>query len=472
MNLLQFLLILSVACIHLHNQVGRAALTTSSPPAQTSLRVLTLFAALAALLWLSQVVCARFMDRGRRNAWGSAHFALSASRVLGLALLYWTTFFLGWADAVRAFLGDPILVDEVVACLPFWLLVAFGWWAHEPVERRIREAALTREIDQGVALRPIESRLAYTWSNVRQQALVWLVPVLALATWSEAVDHAAANVGLDTGSASIETFRLVGSLAVFVLAPVAIRRAWKTVELGPGELRDRITAVSRFHNVRAAGPYVWSTPGDGINAAVVGFLHPFRYLLISRSMLETFSEGSLIAVVAHEVAHLKLRHMMWLGLAVLATVGLSGWGLTALDYTVPVLRPWLNEATAAAATLVAVVVVFGFVSRRFEWQADAFAVRHVAKTSTDGPAISSAAWGALTGALAQVAASDNMSMRRWGWRHGSLADRCRRVRLLNGRDVDSRFPIDVHAAIIKLVTVVVILGSYLPLIWLSLSEHS
>lgn len=465
--MLQFLLIFSVACVHLHDQVGRADLAVSGPPLQTVVRVFALFGVVAAITWIIQALSGLLMDRGSRRAWTTSHLTLEASRLVGLALLAWVTFALGWVDAVRAFIGDYVLIDEVAACLPYWLLIAFGWWAHEPLERRSREAVLARDIDEGFPLRPIESRMAYLWSNIRQQALVWLVPVLALSAWSEGVDKAAEALTLEKGSGAVEAARLIGSLALFVLAPVAIRRAWKTVELGPGELRDRINNVCRTHGVRAAGPYVWSTPGDGINAAVVGFLHPFRYLLISRSMLESFADRPLMAVVAHEVAHLKLRHMLWLGLAVLATVGLTGWLLTAIDYALPPLRPFINEATAAVATLTAVVLVFGFVSRRFEWQADAFAVRHISKDCDSDTHVSATGWGAVTGALTQVAMANNMSMRRWSWRHGSLADRCRRAKALHGRSTSRAFPIDIQAASIKVLTVVVIVASYAPFAWLA-----
>lgn len=468
--MLQFLLIFSVACVHLHDQMGRGDLATSQPARLTLAMVVALFLSQGLLYWVTQIICGFRMDRGERRAFTIAMLTGEIFRLGGLAALAWSVFGLGWVDAVRAFVGDWILIDEAVACLPFWLLIAFLWWAHEPIERRLREAMLNREIDEGHPVRSIESRSAFVWSNVRQQMLVWILPVLALAGWSEAVDITAEAIGRSPEEGAVEVARLIGSLTIFVISPFIVRRAWKTVELGPGELRNTIAKVCTSHGVKAKGPFVWSTPGDGINAAVVGFIHPFRYLLISRSMLETFSERPLIAVVAHEVAHLKLRHMLWLGLGVLATVGACGWVLTALDYWLPIIRPYLNEATASIATLLITFVIFGFISRRFEWQADAFAVRHVAQTDTSLATVQPTSWGAMTGALSQVAASNSMSMRRWSWRHGSIRERCDRVKRLEGRSVDKPFPIDRQVALLKILTALAIVASYAPLVWLAFNE--
>ncbi len=463
--MLQFLLILSVACVHLYDTVEPVRLATRRHPEETAFLVFALFACLGFGYWVIQVVCGWLVDRGDGSAFRLAGATGVGVRAAGLASLVYSVYVWGWPDAVRAYVGDLILVDEIIACLPFWCLIAWMWWAQHPIERRAKEATLHRRIADESLVQPFESRGASVWTNFRQQALVWLLPILMLAAWSEGLDKGVEALGAPGSLAVVEVVRLVGSLVILAIAPAGVRRTWKTVELGEGPLRSRIRSVVDAYRIRTRGPFVWSAPDDSVNAAVVGFVFPVRYLLVSRAMLESFEDRPLAAVIAHEVAHLKLHHMVWLGLTVLAAVGACGWAVTLLDAFVPDLRPFLGEVPVSIATLLAVFLTFGVVSRRFEWQADAFAVRHVAVRIDRSERIDAAACEAMSAALAQVAFSNAIRMTQWSWRHGSLAERIRRVRSLIGAPAAKMFSIDRQVVLIRVVTIITIILSYAPLLW-------
>ena len=80
---------------------------------------------------------------------------------------------------------------------------------------------------------------------------------------------------------------------------------------------------------------------------------------------------------------------------------------------------------------------FGWVSRRFERQADAFAVRHMA----EGEHVDADAVGVMTRALERVATLNHVPVARRSWRHGSIAWRQDYLHSLVGTSVDVS-PID------------------------------
>jgi Zn-dependent protease with chaperone function len=113
----------------------------------------------------------------------------------------------------------------------------------------------------------------------------------------------------------------------------------------------------------------------------------------------------------------------------------------------------------SAAAMGVAVFAFGWVSRRFEWQADAFAARHLSEhppvreeadsggLETRPPRempskyIAPQAVDAMVGALESVAELNHLPRERFGFRHGSIAERVRRLRALQGVGVDA-LPID------------------------------
>ena len=56
---------------------------------------------------------------------------------------------LGWLETIRSLTGDLVAVDEIIAMLPTIIGVAASWWLFYPLERRVREALLMRQLDEG-----------------------------------------------------------------------------------------------------------------------------------------------------------------------------------------------------------------------------------------------------------------------------------------------------------------------------------
>ncbi|MEM9883913.1 MAG: M48 family metallopeptidase [Planctomycetota bacterium] len=359
-----------------------------------------------------------------------------------------------WAGALDAVRGsvvggqrvglaprDTILLDELAVMLPTLGLVVFSWWAYGPIDRRLREASLIRRADAGLPIYPVWGRGRYVWMQARFQLGLILVPLLLILAWSESVVRLA-GAGVVSDGAALWLMP-VGAGLVFVAAPLVVRRLWDTVPLPAGPTRDRLVAVCERHGVRVRGLLLWRSFGGMINAAVVGLFGPLRYILLSDGLLDQVKQPQVEAVLAHELGHVKLRHLAWLAAAALALgVTLSGLGEWALG---GVSEPWVLAA-AAAAGLVAWAAGFGWVSRRVERQADTFAVRHVAEASADPDGepprhFDAASVAVMVDALQSVAVLNHVPPTRRSWRHGSIAWRQAYLRTLVGTPLDHA-PID------------------------------
>ncbi len=404
------------------------------------------------------------VDRSGRVALvGAAELVLATSRIALVAVHATGVLALGWLDAVRAGLGDLWMVDEVVAVAPVLGLLAAGWASIYGLERRVWEASLVRQLDEGGPVRPILTRRQFVLQGLRHQLALAGLPVLLILGWGEGVERLAARVAGGTGRErpAVELIvvgaQLAGVIGIFGLLPLAMRRIWDTVRLTADPMRAHLLALCRAHRVRVRDLLVWRTHGTVVNAAVMGLVGPARFILLSDALLEALPPRQVEAVTAHEVGHVRRGHMVWLAASVVATVLIASVGLEWLLRALPasIGRAGPAEAAATALALGAGLVALGIASRRFEWQADAFAVQHLSGWRSgrrSDATISEEAVAAMVGALETVAVLNHVPPRRYSWRHGSIASRQARLRRLVGRRAD-RVGADRAAGAVKLASV-------------------
>lgn len=387
---------------------------------------------------------------------------------------------LGWLDLVRMAVGDLVLVDEVIVVLPALLTGVAGWWSHAPIAQAARNAVLLGAMERGEPVYPPQSRAGYVWLQVRLGLGLIAVPMLIIIGWTDLMlvgerwlsGDAEQGPGGGAWDGLWSMAPLVGAAAAFVLTPALMRWVWPTSALGDGPTRDALVDVCRREGVRVRDILVWRTHGSIVNAVVLGVVPRLRYVIFSDAILDRMSTPGLVGVMAHEVAHVRRRHIPWL-LGVMAAAFLAGsacvqgaaWAL-GLDRLA---GSWAIAGRAlqiggALGVLGAALAAFGWVSRRFEWQADAFAVQHLtrfpageAPAPGDGSAsgatvITPEAAGAAAAMLQSVARLNFIDPTAWMFRHGSIADRRRRVLALVGRPV-ADLPIDRTVRRIKLATI-------------------
>jgi STE24 endopeptidase len=427
--------------------------------------ILSIHVSIAVAAWSGVHLCVRAIDRrGTVGAvrWSSRIIACARAAALGWHLV--SVFVLGLLGLVRTLTGDLVLVDELIASIPAFAVLLWTYRLAHPIERRVRDAMLIRTLDEGRPVYAFPRPWRYVLGAARNSLAIMFVPLVLILGWSELLDLFLARMTWPAEPAFIanETVRaaapavarLAGSVAIFALVPPVMTRVWDTVPIPVGELRSDLELLARTHKIRLRRFLIWRTGGAMLNGAVIGLVPWLRYIVLTDALLESLTEPEVEAVAAHEVAHVRKHHMVWLALAVLGSALLVGEGAALMLMRME----WpesLAAWTSAGFSLVAVVLVLGIVSRRFEWQADAFAARHLSEhglgESAGRGTITEEGARAMSSALGRVARLNGMPEKRFTWRHGSIRTRRRRLAALVGKKAD-RLPIDRRVRALKVVT--------------------
>ncbi|MHB8788682.1 MAG: M48 family metallopeptidase [Desulfobulbaceae bacterium] len=169
------------------------------------------------------------------------------------------------------------------------------------------------------------------------------------------------------------------------LAPTLIMPLFNTfTPLAEGELKERITAYARSQGFRMQGIFTMdgSKRSTRLNAFFTGFGR-FRRIVFFDTLLEKLAPGEIVAVLAHEMGHYRLRHV-FIMLAV--AVGQTGIMFALLSRFIT--NPGLFAAFGMEhLSVYASLLFFGFLftpislflavlvnglSRRHEYQADGY----------------------------------------------------------------------------------------------------
>lgn len=422
------------------------------------------FAAVVGLQGFAAWWCLRRLDRrGDARAVRTFEWIAAQTRIATLPLHASAVLLFGWLDRVRAWTGDLVGVDEVLSLTPAFAVLGLSWAVAGPIERRMREALLIRRLDEGLTIPPMPRAWTWWWARVRQQLLFPAAPVVLIMAWAEAVGFVRdalwermlvrggweregtapewtagapswmlSQEALAYGSAGLQ---LAGVVALLALLPVALRVFWDTAPLGRGGIRDVLEALCERYGVRVRHILVWRTHGAMVNGAVVGFLPRLRYIVLTDALLETLPTLQVEAVTAHELAHVRHRHIPWLagGLAGsalcfggLVALGAEAAGISATSGWVP--------ALVLLGVLAASVLVFGWMSRVFERQADVFAAQHLTRRLEGEAAAGISEEGArvMAETLRTVSLVNGFPVDRFTFRHGSIGARGRRLRAAVG----------------------------------------
>lgn len=305
-----------------------------------------------------------------------------------------------------------------------------------PLERRMREALLVRELDAGRTVHGVPSRGAYVLAKARAGLGPFLVPLLVPVAMAEAARLVAERAFPEWVAAAQLAGAAGGALLLFATVPLFVPVLLGLERLAPGPLRDELAGLARTAGVGVREIWVWPTAGLSANAAVMGVLPGLRCVMLTDALLECLPRDEVRAVMAHELGHVVRRHMPWLLVVILGC-----WSVGALVATPVVLlvaegfASGLDDAAFAARAssiehaavlardalvLVAGLWLFGFASRRFERDADTYAVELLSREEGSARA-TPAAVAAMRGALGSVAFLGHVPPARPSWRHGSIA---------------------------------------------------
>ena len=174
------------------------------------------------------------------------------------------------------------------------------------------------------------------------------------------------------------------SAAVVQLAPVLILPLFDSfVPLARSDLRQRLVDLAGRAGVPVIDAYEWqvSTKTRRANAALAGLGHT-RRVLLSDTLLASFSDDEIEVVLAHELGH-HARGDVWIGIAVETIWALAACFAADRSFDLAVARGWPGRGEIAGLVVLALVLggsavllapVANALSRALERRADCFAL--------------------------------------------------------------------------------------------------
>jgi Zn-dependent protease with chaperone function len=411
-------------------------------------------AVVLAVVGLAAAITARTRRRLARGADPDAvHHAYAGWRARHLLLLLagWggSLYGLGYARLMAEAFALPTergllpLPGEELLNLALLVLMLVASWA----VFYGAEAAFHRAADPDDDGRGFWSRWGYVGFQARTNLALVLVPV-GLFVAFQGLKRWVPGLG---GTGWLAAVGLGGMLTALATMPWWVRLAFGLKPLPAGPVRDRLEAAARRLNFRCSDILLWPTRHGVANAMIVGPLPRPRYVLLSDRLLAGMTPAEAEGVFGHEVGHVRHGHMFYylaflmLSMAVLLLV----WAAALAALPAGPASNWravrefarANEGWLSMGLLgVYVFVVFGFLSRRCERQADLFGCRAVScsagRCDGHGPAAVLAPGGrglcptgirTFISALEKVASLNGLSRDRpsWlqSWQHSSIARR-------------------------------------------------
>ena len=164
----------------------------------------------------------------------------------------------------------------------------------------------------------------------------------------------------------------------FVFAPLLMQFLWKTESLTDTGLKQKLQRLTERSGMKYKDIGVWQTGSLSIaNAAVAGIIPRNRKVFITDTLLHNFPDEQIETIVAHEIGHIRHKHLLISTLLVLVYL------LSSVIFYQLVMEP-LKEPLAGFPILLSIIsilffvfyfkVLYNFLSRRFEHQADLYAV--------------------------------------------------------------------------------------------------
>ena len=173
-------------------------------------------------------------------------------------------------------------------------------------------------------------------------------------------------------------------ISAYIFAPLLMQFLWKTEPLAVDSvLKERLDRLTKQSGIKYREVVVWQTGSLLIaNAAVAGTLPWNRRIFLTDALLEYFTDEEIETVVAHELGHIRYRHIptyMLFSLFYLLNypffyVLVEEPLLTYLGESQSLLSV-VSTLCSLAFLIVYFIVIFRYLSRRCEHQADLYAVR-------------------------------------------------------------------------------------------------
>ncbi len=265
---------------------------------------------------------------------------------------------------------------ELVVLAPYLITLIGSWAIFYDAER------LLHLTSSNVAIHgEFWSRGGYVLFLLRHHVLMVFTPVL-LMVFQLGILRVYPNL-LETPYAKIAAF--VCLFFFILMIPSLVPLVLGLRPMPRGRLRDQLEVAAKRLGVRYRNLYIWDTRGNIATAMVTGLVPRFRQIVFTDLLLATLNEDEVEAVFGHEVGHVRHGHLLYYaGFLMLSFLTLGAvyrsfelWAGTAMpkdDYVL---------VLTVLVTGCYLFLVFGFISRRCERQADVFGCKAVSCADPD-----------------------------------------------------------------------------------------
>ena len=274
------------------------------------------------------------------------------------------------------------------------------------------------------------TRNSYVLSNISFSIpilLPWLI-LSSVADFINILPFESPRWFLNTALGQVIYF-LIFLFGIAVMGPAIIQKLWRCKPLESGLQRSRIENLCAKANLEYANILYWPIFGGRmITAGVMGLVKKFRYILVTNALLGLLEPEELDTVIAHEIGHIKKKHLIFYLVFfagfLLLSFTLFDWVIFSI-YSTESFYWLLDNTTFNQSTVISIIYslvfisifliyfrfIFGYFMRNFERQADIYVF-----TLFDSarPLIST---------LAKIATTSGQSSDRPNWHHFNIRQR-------------------------------------------------
>lgn len=221
---------------------------------------------------------------------------------------------------------------------------------------------------------------------------------------------------------------LVFIFFLLIFFPPLVRSLWDCKPLPAGPLRENMESFCRQQGFRVE-ILMWPLfEGQVVTAGVMGIIPRLRYLLVTPALLKAMNWEELKAVLAHEIGHVKKKHLvlyifLFLGFSLLAGMAVEPMPYLILssDHFYRLVDRLRISPEALMAALISVPLLlfmlvyfrylFGYFIRNFERQADLYVFKALGRS------------GSLISSFEKIAHLGGNIRDQKSWHHFGLGER-------------------------------------------------
>jgi len=253
----------------------------------------------------------------------------------------------------------PFIATYLVSYIPFY------WMERMVYMMQVREISARPE-------NKFPALGSYLIFQVRTYFMLAVLPMLVFILIFEAIYTVPYLGNIVVVYPFIEWFLSVAVLsAIYLAAPFILKNLWVTEPLPQGQLRHFLQSISQSAGIKIRDFLIWKVGNRPFaNVLIIGMFPFNRFIIFTDTVIKNLSEDEVGAVFAHEVGHAKFNHLFIYLLFAFTYLSIALFLAEIIGGNLA-----LNFGASVLLLVLFWTMIFGYLSKRFELQADWFAAR-------------------------------------------------------------------------------------------------